>query len=90
MEILVELVKNIADGLIMLLQIAMLVRAVMSWFPVSDDNVFASIAYTITEPVISPVRRFLERFETVRNFPIDVSFFATFMLISIIQTLLFP
>lgn len=89
MEIVVALVKALADGILMLVQIALLVRAVMSWFPIGD-NILSDIAYSITEPIIIPVRRVLERFEAVRNFPIDIAFFVTFMLVSILSTVLFP
>lgn len=89
MELFIELVKSMADGILMILQIAMLVRAVMSWFPMGE-NIVSDIAYAITEPVIIPVRRFMERFESVRNFPIDISFFITFMIISVLSTVLFP
>lgn len=78
-----------ADGILMLLQVAMLVRAVMSWFPMGE-NLISNVVYTITEPVIIPVRRILDRFESVKNFPIDMAFFITFMIISIISTVLFP
>ena len=73
----------------MVLQIAMLVRAIMSWFPMGD-NIVSDIAYTITEPVVFPVRSLLDRFEAVRNFPIDLSFFVTFMIISLLSAVLFP
>ena len=86
MEYFIELVKSFADGLLIALQLAMLVRAVMSWFPISDDSAVAGFLYT----VIMPVRKFLERFDSVRNFPIDISFFVTFLLISAAQALLFP
>ena len=89
MEVFVELIKSMADGILMVLQIAMLVRAVMSWFPMSD-NIVSDIAYTITEPVVIPVRNLLDRFESVRNFPIDLSFFVTFMIISLLSAVLFP
>lgn len=89
MEIIVEMVKSVADGILMALQIAMLVRAVMSWFPIGD-NVISDIAYAITEPIIIPVRNLMDRFETVRNFPIDISFFITFIIITMLDTVLFP
>ncbi len=89
MEIVVALVKALADGILMVIQIALLVRAVMSWFPIGE-NILSDIAYTITEPLIIPVRRVLERFEAVRNFPIDISFFVTFLLVSMLSAVLFP
>lgn len=89
MELFIFIVKAIADGILMAVQIALIVRAVMSWFPFGD-NVISDIAYAVTEPLIIPVRRVLERFEAVRNFPIDIAFFVTFMIVSILSTLLFP
>lgn len=89
MELFIELIRAVADGLITLLQIAMLVRAVVSWFPGGEDSVIGFVAYTISEPAVLPVRKFLERFESIRNFPIDMSFFVTFLLVSMVTTIFF-
>lgn len=40
--------------------IAIFARIVVSWFPVQPDSVFATVVgflYTITEPVLGPLRR---------------------------------
>ena len=89
LEIFIEIIKAVADGVLMVIQIAMLVRAVMSWFPIGE-NIFSDAAFALTEPIIIPVRNLLDRFEAVRNFPIDISFFVTFVIISVISALLFP
>ena len=42
--------------------IAIFARIILSWFPISPDSPFASIfsfLYTITEPVLGPIRRLL-------------------------------
>ncbi len=90
MEVFSEFVRIFADGIVTMIQIAMLVRAVTSWFPGGDESVIGIVAYTVTEPVVIPVRKVLERFESVRNFPIDMSFFAAFMLVSVLAAILFP
>lgn len=90
MEIFAEFVRVFAEGIVTMLQIAMFVRAVMSWFPGGSDSVIGTVAYTVTEPLVIPVRKLLDRFESVKNFPIDMSFFVTFLLLSIIASLLFP
>ena len=90
MEMVIGLTQAVAEGVLLLVQIAMLVRAVVSWFPGGEDSVIGMVAYTITEPVVSPVRRILERFESVRNFPIDMSFFVAFLLVSMLSAVLFP
>ncbi len=87
MELLIVITRCLADGILMAVQIAMLVRAVASWFPIGE-NIITDVAYAVTEPLIIPVRRMLEHFETVRNFPIDIAFFVTFMIVSLLSTLL--
>jgi YggT family protein len=42
--------------------IALFARIILSWFPISPESPFASIfsfLYTITEPVLGPIRRML-------------------------------
>ncbi len=42
----------------------------------------------VTEAVISPVRKVLWRFDSVRRFPIDISFLVTYILLHLIQVML--
>lgn len=42
-----------------ILSLAILVRAVLSWFPVSRGNPLVDILFQITEPVLAPIRRVL-------------------------------
>ena len=71
-----------------ILHLLMLVRAVMSWFPTDDDSPIFGFVFSLTEPIVIPVRIILDRSETVRSMPIDISFFIAFMLLSIVQTML--
>ena len=70
-------------------QLLMLVRAVMSWFPPSDGQggPIRGFVYLATEIFVAPVRALLERFEWARRSPIDISFFITFLLLSFLSTL---
>jgi uncharacterized protein YggT (Ycf19 family) len=68
-------------------QLAMLIRAIMSWFP-GDSNKFEIFLYAITEPLILPVRKLFERLNWFQELPIDVSFFVTYLLLSIVLVLL--
>ena len=69
-----------------LLSLMMLVRAIMSWINPMADNKFMLFINGTTELVIDPVRRLLSRFEFIRRCPIDLSFIATWMLLSVLQT----
>lgn len=66
----------------------MLIRAAISWLPLDEDSRFVEFIYVATEPVIAPVRALLSRFEGIENSPIDISFFITFMLLSVLQIIL--
>lgn len=89
MELIFGLTKTFVSAIFLVLEIAMLVRAVLSWFPDLGGGMLDTLAYTITEPVIMPVRRFLERFESLRNFPLDVSFLVTLFILGLLEVLLF-
>jgi YggT family protein len=74
-------------GLILfLLQIYLLIlvgRAVMSWFPLRSDGLAATVnstLFTLTEPVLRPVRRVVPR-----TGMIDVSFMIVFFGVIILQ-----
>lgn len=44
-----------------LLIVAIVLRALMSWFPVDPRNQFARFLYQVTEPLLEPVRRLMPR-----------------------------
>ncbi|MFY9380557.1 MAG: YggT family protein [Acutalibacteraceae bacterium] len=79
--------KTVYFGIVVL-QILMFLRAAFSWIMPDDDNMFSEFIYTATEPIIAPVRGFLERFDFVRGLPFDISFFVTFMILVILQNAL--
>ncbi len=70
------------------IQILMMIRAVTSWLPIDEDSAFVRFVYFTTEPVITPVRLLLSRFGLFEGFPIDMSFFITFILLSLLSMFL--
>ncbi len=82
------IVSTVASLLISFLQLMMLIRAIMSWFPADDDNVILRFAYAVTEPFIYPVRLLLDHIPSLREMPIDISFSVTFLLLFILQLFL--
>lgn len=70
----------------MAVQLAMLARAILSWFPV--ENRIVDFLYTVTEPFIYPVRILFERMNWFQNLPIDISFMVSYLLISLIVALI--
>ena len=74
--------------IIAVLQFLMLARAILSWLPIEDDNPIVSFLYGVTEPVIMPVRVVLDRLGLFEGMPIDMSFFITFILLSVLEMFL--
>lgn len=70
------------------MQLLMMLRAIISWLPVDEDSNLVTFLYTMTEPLIIPVRALLSRFDGLDELPIDISFLVAFMLLSIIQLVL--
>ncbi len=87
MDILVILIKNLVVAFLTFLELAMLVRAVLSWF-IMDGGKFVDFLYAVTEPFVYPVRRLLEKMNWLQGTPIDFSFMITFFIISLLSMLL--
>lgn len=66
----------------------MFARAILSWFPLSNDNPLEEFLYRVTEPFVMPVRAIIERFEALDSLPIDISFFISFILLSVLLEIL--
>ncbi len=66
----------------------LLVRAVCSWVPDFRNSRVYSLSYTITEPILSPVRKLMWRFDWARRFPLDLSFLVVCILTTLLDKLL--
>ena len=64
--------------------VALLVRAILSWFVREGDSPFSSLLILITEPLILPVRYLCDRFGWFQGVP----FLLTALFVSLLTTLL--
>ena len=71
--------------LIGILQLAMLIRAVLSWVAPDSDGVFAGFIYVLTEPLVALARSILYRFNIGTEGPLDISFFVAVMFLCILE-----
>lgn len=86
MTVALMVIKSAVSIFLMAIQLAMLLRAVLSWFPL--ENRFIDFLHNVTEPFIYPIRRLFERFGWFQGMPIDISFMVSYILLSIIMMLL--
>ncbi len=82
-----QIIANVVVLLLTAVQLAMLVRAVLSWFPM-EENRFVNFLFAVTEPFIYPIRRLFERMNWFQSLPIDISFMVTYLLLSIVIMIL--
>jgi len=55
------LILNFVQILVIILQIAIIGRAVISWFPIDPRSPLVSVLNEITEPILAPLRRVVPR-----------------------------
>jgi len=66
--------------LLQILWLAILVRVILSWFPVDQSNPIIRIVWDVTEPILAPFRRVIPRIGMF-----DLSPLAAFLVISFLQ-----
>ena len=88
MDLFISLFVGTAKALLFMLELCMLVRAVLSWLPLKDDNPILLFVTMVTEPIVAPVRALFEKMGWFQSLPIDLSFFAAYMALMIVSTLL--
>lgn len=69
-------------------EVAMLLRAILSWFIMDDENPFMGFLYAVTEPFCLPARAVCDKFEVFDEIPIDAPFFITMLALSLLNTFL--
>ena len=44
------------------LYVAVFARIIISWFPMPANNPIVVLIYTVTEPILAPIRRYVPKF----------------------------
>lgn len=88
MALMLALLRGTVQALLTVVQLCFLVRALLSWFPVREDNPILSFVGMVTEPFVAPVRALFDKMGWFRNFPLDMSFFVAFVLVSMLDSIL--
>jgi YggT family protein len=67
------------------IELAIFIRIILSWMRLNKDSKIIIIIYQITEPVIAPVRKAIQKTRLGQNMMFDFSLIATYLLLMIIQ-----
>lgn len=80
------LVKTL-DLFLSALEILLLLRVILSWLPIGYDNPIANFIRQVTEPLLAPIRRLIDKsIFGGRGMMIDFSPLIAFFIINAIQS----
>jgi YggT family protein len=80
-----DILFSLANSLLTLITLAIIIRAILSWFyPVGKDP-WTRLLVDLTDPLMAPVRAILSR---ILPIPIDFSPIVVILLINLLQSLL--
>jgi len=80
-------IYQVADAVLMILGYAIIIRALLSWFPNLPYNSFFKILYEVTDPLLKPFQRF--QFGG-GGFSIDISPILAYFAIMILRNVVLP
>ncbi len=69
----------LASSIVQILTFAILIRVILSWFPIGPNNPFYTIVYQITEPILGPLRRIIPRAGVLDFTPLVAILLLTFL-----------
>ena len=76
------------DFIFWIASIAIIVRALISWFPVSKDNQIVKLLYQLTEPILAPIRRLVENSSIGRSIMFDISPIVALILLEVVKNII--
>lgn len=86
MSLFLTLFMGTVRALLTIVQLCFLVRAILSWFPIREDNPFLLLVTMMTEPFVLPFRALFDRFGWFQNLPLDMPFFFGFILVGLLNS----
>lgn len=63
------------------------IRCILSWFPINGNNFICRFIYNITEPILGPIRRLIEK-SPIGGSMIDISPIVAYIFLQILFTVL--
>ncbi len=84
-----EIVATAVYWLIEIVQWTIFLRVIVSWLPVRRENPLIRALFTVTEPILSPIRSIISKSSIGKNTMFDFSPIVAFLILSLISSLLF-
>ncbi len=85
-----QIVSRTALVILNVFSYALVFRCICSWIPQLSNSSVGNFIYSITEPVVAPVRRLLYRLiPSLERLPIDLSVLTVFLIIDFLMLIIY-
>ena len=81
----VRLLQNFMLTLIRIYELILIVRVVLSWIPMARENILVTFVYSITEPLLAPIRACIQKIPGMQGFPLDFSVLVLFLIFDVLR-----
>lgn len=88
MDLFYEILRHTLSAILVIAEVALFLRAILSWFDPTEESQISSLLYLVTEPLILPVRKLFDHFEWFQGTPFDVPFLAVVLLVAVLRGLM--
>ncbi len=85
MEVLIYFLQYLLSVLFYVLDLALLLRALLSWFDPMREWKISGFLMLLTEPIILPFRALCAKMHWFENTPLDMPFMMTWLALMLIQ-----
>lgn len=85
---LINLLRTFVSTLLRAYELLFIVRAIISWFPMMQTGAVMNFLYSVTEPILAPIRNVLQKIPFLQGLPLDFSVLVAFLLIDILRTII--
>ncbi len=83
-----HLLLNAVNTFFMLLEWLIFIRIILSWIPMSRNNSISQVLYTLTEPILGPIRGMMDRSPLGGGMMIDFSPLIALFVMRVVQKLI--
>ena len=83
-----QLLLAALDILLRIIEGLIIVRIILSWFPIRKDHPIIVILYQLTEPILGPIRNLIAKSAIGSNLMLDLSPIIAFLLISVLRNII--
>lgn len=80
------IIFTLINVILYVFDLLLIVRAICSWVDSFRQSMVYRFAFTVTEPILRPVRDLLFKIEWVRRCPLDLSFLAVVLLVNALMS----